>query len=68
MTTTIPACKKCKHYYQFEDFLPGFCKFHTYEEPDYINGIISKFGMSVEYARGQETLCSVEGKNFEDIY
>ena len=46
--------------------MPAFCKFHTYEEPDYNNGIISKFGMSVEYARGQETLCAVEGKNFEE--
>jgi hypothetical protein len=66
MTSTIPACKDCKHYYQFQDFFPGFCKFHTYEKPDYINGNISKFGMSVEYARGQENLCAVEGKNFED--
>jgi len=66
MTSTIPACKDCKHYYQFQDFLPAFCKFHTYEKPDYINGNISKFGMSVEYARGQENLCAVEGKNFED--
>jgi hypothetical protein len=68
MTSTIPACKNCKHYYQFEDFLPGFCKFHTYEEPDYTNGIINKFAMSLDKARGKETLCGVEGKNFEDTY
>lgn len=66
MTTQIPACKNCKHYYEYNEFL-GLCKFHYFERPDYINGRIKKVDMSAFRAREDEDYCGVEGKNFEEL-
>ncbi len=64
MTSTIPACKDCKHYYVVNDFLPC-CKFHYFERPDYINGRTEKIDMIAFQAREHEDRCGDEGKNFE---
>ena len=64
MTTTIPACKDCKHFTD-SDYFFDTCKFHTFERPDYINGRVHKIEMIAVEAREQENRCGVEGKNFE---
>ena len=66
MTSTIPACKDCKHYYEEGTIgVIPLCKFHTFERPDYINGRINKIDMIAFDAREKEKYCGREGKNFE---
>ena len=66
MTSQIPACKNCKHYYEEGTIgVIPFCKFHTFERPDYINGHINKIDMIAFDAREKEKYCGREGKNFE---
>lgn len=65
MTSSIPACLDCKHFFKFDDFLPCY-KFHTFDRPDYINGRIDKIEMLAHEARDPEfNRCGPEGKNFE---
>jgi hypothetical protein len=61
--TDIPACKNCSYYYEFDEFI-GFCKFHTFSRPDYINGKINNIHMIAFQAREQEDRCGPEGKDF----
>jgi hypothetical protein len=61
--SNIPACKNCKYYYDFDEFF-GFCKFHTFSRPDYINGNIDKIDMIAYEAREQKDRCGPEGKDF----
>ena len=66
MTSQIPACKDCKYYYEEGTIgVIPFCKFHTFERPDYINGRINKIDMIAFDAREKEKFCGREGKNFE---
>jgi len=64
MTSTIPACKNCKHFQEYDYFLPT-CRFHTFERPDYINGYINKIDMIASQVREDENRCGFRGKNFE---
>jgi hypothetical protein len=66
MTSQIPACKNCKHYYEEGTIgVIPLCEFHTFERPDYINGHINKIDMIAFDAREKEKYCGREGKNFE---
>ena len=64
MTSQIAACKECKHYEVKDEFFPT-CKFHYFEKPDYINGIIDKIELCCSDARESEKRCGEEGRNFE---
>ena len=63
MTTTIPACKECKHYDEEMDF--PVCKFHYFETPDYVSGVVYKINRFCTDTRKNQDLCGHEGKNFK---
>jgi len=63
MTTTIPACKECKHYDEEMDF--PVCTLHYIEKPDYVSGIVYKINPFCVDIRKNKDLCGHEGKNFE---
>jgi len=62
---SIPACSECKHYFDDHGFWFPTCKFHYFEKPDYINGIIDKIELCCPDARESEKRCGHEGRNFE---
>lgn len=61
--TNIPACKNCKYYYEFDEFI-GLCGYHTFSRPDYINGEINKIDMLAFEARENKNRCGPEGRDF----
>ena len=63
MTSQIPACKNCKHYDKEMDF--PVCKFHYFETPDYVSGVVYKINRFCPDTRKNQDLCGHEGKNFE---
>lgn len=64
--SSIPACKNCEHYYEDEFLMVGFCKFHYFENPDYINGKVNKVDMMAYKVREDEDLCGHGGKDFKE--
>ena len=67
-TKSIPACRECEYSYNLtgDDDFPIFaCKFHYFEEPNYITGVINKVSLYCDDAREREKYCGHEGKNFK---
>jgi hypothetical protein len=68
MTSTIPACKDCKHFQPDPDKMFSFstCAIYYYEERvDYLNGevrIHNSLALSMRYS---EDHCGRDGKDFE---
>jgi len=62
-TQTIPACKDCKHYDEEMDF--PVCKFHYFETPDYVSGVVYKINRFCPDTRKNQDLCGHEGRDFE---
>ncbi len=69
MTTTIPACRNCKHYHNTnvydEVFTIDTCKFYGWEKVNYITGEVKQIYMLCGEARDSEKYCGHTGKNFE---
>lgn len=65
MTSTIPACKNCKHFQGCPDDIFGTCKMFCYETADYFNGTVTKHNSLAYAMRDSEKHCGREGKWFE---
>ena len=67
-TKSIPACCECEYSYNLtdDDDYPIFaCKFHYFEEPDYIRGVINKVNLCCVTARDKDKYCGRGGRNFK---
>jgi predicted RNA-binding protein YlqC (UPF0109 family) len=65
MTSTIPACKNCKHFQESPDEMFSTCDRYHYETVDYFNGKVTKYNSLALAMRDKEKFCGREGKNFE---
>ena len=65
MTSTIPACKNCKHLQECPDDIFSTCALYQYEIINYLNGTVTKQNFLAESVRGDERFCGKDGKNFE---
>lgn len=65
MTSTIPACKNCKHFQPNPDEMFSTCALYEYETVDYFNGKVTKENFLVASVRPDERFCGKDGKNFE---
>jgi hypothetical protein len=65
MTSTIPACKNCKHFQVSPDEMFSTCDRYHYETVDYLNGTVKRENSIAFAMRDKEDFCGREGKNFE---
>lgn len=65
MTSTIPACKNCKHFQPDPDEMFSTCALYEYETVDYFNGKVTKYNSLALDMRDSEDHCGREGKDFE---
>ena len=65
MTSTIPACKDCKHFQESPDEMLSTYALYKYEEFDYFNGKVSEYNSLVFAMRDSEDHCGRDGKGFE---
>ena len=66
MTSTIPACKDCKHFQASPDEMFSTCDLYHYEtEVDYLNGTVKRENSLAFVVRDKEEFCGREGKYFE---
>jgi hypothetical protein len=65
MTSTIPACKDCKHFQSSHDGIFSTCDRSYYETVDYFNGKVTRHDALALSCREKEELCGREGKDFE---
>ena len=65
MTSTIPACKNCKHFQEDPDEMFSTCALYHYENVDYFNGKVMEYNPLVSTVRNSEKHCGRDGKNFE---
>jgi hypothetical protein len=67
MTSTIPACKECKHFQASPDEMFSTCTLYQYqyETLDYFNGKVTKHNSLAFAMRESKDHCGREGKNFE---
>jgi hypothetical protein len=65
MTSTIPACKNCKHFQPNRDEMFSTCALYQYEEVDYFNGKVTKYNALALAMRDKEDRCGRDGKDFE---
>ncbi len=65
MTSTIPACKNCKHFQESPDEMFSTCALYQYEQIDYFNGKVSEYNCLALAMRDSENACGREGKDFE---
>jgi len=61
---SIPACRECEYYCDDDEWFPC-CKFHYFEDPNYITGTINKVELLCYYAREKERYCGHKGRNFK---
>ena len=66
MTSTIPACKNCKHFQPDPDEIFSTCALYQYyEKVDYFNGKVSEYNCLALAMRDSEDHCGRDGKDFE---
>ena len=66
MTSTIPACKDCKHFQPDPDEMFSTCAIYYYEERvDYLNGEVRIHNSLAIAMRKSEDHCGRDGKDFE---
>lgn len=65
MTSTVPACKNCKHFQASRDEMFSTCDRYHYEAVDYLNGTVNRHNSIAFAMRDKEKFCGREGKNFE---
>ena len=65
MTSTIPACKNCKHFQESPDEMFSTCDRYHYETVDYLNGTVNRHNSIAFAMRDSENACGRMGKNFE---
>jgi hypothetical protein len=65
MTSTIPACKNCKHFQPNRDEMFSTCALYEYETVDYFNGKVTKYNALALAMRDKEDRCGRDGKDFE---
>ena len=65
MTSTIPACKDCKHFQPDPDEMFSTCALYQYEKVDYFNGKVKKYNSLALAMRDSEDHCGRDGKDFE---
>ncbi len=65
MTSTIPACKDCKHFQPSRDEMFSTCARSYYETVDYLNGKVTRHDALAFACRKKEEICGRDGKNFE---
>lgn len=60
---TIPACRQCQHYRDPTGYFKT-CDLHRLERVDFVQGRVYSISMDCWDARGDESLCGREGRNF----
>ena len=65
MTSTIPACKDCKHFQPYPHEIFSTCAIYYYERFDYLNGEVRRHNSLAIATRKSEDRCGRDGKDFE---
>lgn len=63
-STTIPACRECKHFQESGDEIFSTCALYFYETVDYFNGEVMQHNSLAIAMREDDNFCGREGKKF----
>jgi hypothetical protein len=61
MTSTIPACKDCKHFQESPDEMFSTCALYQYEQIDYFNSKVSEYNCLALAMRDREKYSGLVG-------